>query len=129
MQSNWSRNELTGSAKLGYNDYFQLPSASAPYGSGVVDYRFDASRDLSFDTEGRYNIASETGAQLGLGGATTRRADAGLDLWRDGGRDRQVRRPLDRPARDARPHAIQGGGQLATDDYNDYGLKLRASYR
>ena len=46
LQSNWSRNELTGSAKLGYNDYFQTPEASAPYGSGVVDYRYDASRDL-----------------------------------------------------------------------------------
>ena len=37
---------------------------------GVVDYRYDASRDLSFDTEGRFNLTTETNAQLGLGGAT-----------------------------------------------------------
>ena len=79
----WSRNELTGSAKLGYNEYFQTPGASAPYGSGVVDYRYDVSRDLSFDTEGRFNLATETNAQLGLGGAPIADPDASLDLWRD----------------------------------------------
>ena len=68
LQSDWSRNELTGSAKLGYNEYLQTPGASAPYGSGVVDYRYDASRDLSFDTEGRYSLTTETNAQLGLAG-------------------------------------------------------------
>jgi len=128
MQSNWSRNELTGSAKLGYNEYFQLPGASAPYGSGVVDYRFDASRDLSFDTEGRYNIASETGAQLGLGGSTggalttvsTYGATAGA-VNKFGDLSIGLHGTLDRTQ--------YAGGQLDTDDYNDYGLKLRASYR
>jgi hypothetical protein len=128
MQSDWSRNELTGSAKLGYNNYFQLPSASAPYGSGVVDYRFDASRDLSFDTEGRFSVASETGAQLGLGGATTGAltqvssygATAGA-INKFGDLSIGLHGTVDR--------VQYQGGDLATDDYTDYGLKLRASYR
>jgi hypothetical protein len=128
MQSNWSRSALSGSAKLGYNEYFQLPGASAPYGSGVVDYRFDASRDLSFDTEGRYTVASETGAQLGLGGSTggaltmvsTYGATAGA-VNKFGDLSIGLHGTLDRTQ--------YSGGALGADDYNDYGLKLRASYR
>ena len=128
MRSNWSRNELTGVARLGYNAYAKAPGASAPFGSGVVDYRVDASRDLAFDAEGRYALATQTNSQLGLGGlaqqklalvstygatvgATQRLGDVSLGLH--GTVDR----------------VQYGGGDLATDDHTDYGLKLRASYR
>ena len=58
----------------------------------------------------------------------TRHPDASLDLWRDARRRKQIRRP---------PIGLHGtvdrvqyeGGALSTDDYTDYGLKLRASYR
>ena len=128
LKSNWSRGELTGSAKVGYNDYFQTPGASAPYGSGLVDYRYDASRDLSFDTEGRFNVANETNAQLGLNGSAaeslTQVSTYGATL---GGIDKfgdlsvGLHGTVDR--------LQYGGGSLATDDYNDYGLKLRTGYR
>jgi len=128
LQSNWSRNELTGQAKLGYNEYFQTPGASAPYGSGQVDYRYDASRDLSFDTEGRFNVASETNSQLGLGGAasdtltmvSTYGATAGL-INKFGDLSIGLHGTVDR--------VQYQGGTLDTDDYTDYGLKLRAGYR
>ncbi len=128
LQSNWSHNELTGAAKLGYNEYFQTPGASAPYGSGVVDYRVDASRDLSFDTEGRYNLTTETNAQLGIGGATsqtlTQVSSYGATLGatnKFGDLSIGLHGTVDRVQYE--------GGSLDTDDYNDYGLKLRASYR
>ena len=128
LQSNWSRNELTGSAKLGYNEYFQTPEASAPYGSGVVDYRVDASRDLSFDTEGRFNLSTETNAALGIGGASsqtlTRVATYGATLGatnKFGDLSIGLHGTVDRVQYD--------GGSLNTDDSTDYGLKLRASYR
>ena len=128
LQSNWSRNELTGAAHIGYNDYFQTPGASAPYGSGVVDYRVDATRDLAFDTEGRFNVANQTNAQLGLGGATTQSltlvssygATAGV-TDRFGDLSLGLHGTIDR--------VQYNGGSLASEDYNDYGLKLRASYR
>ena len=128
LQSNWSRNELTGAAKVGYNEYFQTPTASAPYGSGVVDYRYDASRDLSFDTEGRFNVATETNAQLGLSGSpaesltlvSTYGATVG-GANRFGDLTVGLHGTVDRVQYD--------GGELDTDDYNDYGLKLRTSYR
>ncbi len=128
LQSDWSRNSLSGSAKLGYNAYVQTPGASAPFGSGVVDYRYDASRDLSFDTEGRYNLATETNAQLGLGGASTQNltlvSSYGATL---GGSD--TFGDLTLGLHGTADRVQYEGGSLITDDYNDYGLKLRASYR
>ncbi len=128
LQSNWSRNELTGSARLGYNDYFRTPGASAPYGNGLVDYRFDASRDLAFDTEGRYALGVATNAQLGLGGATSQAltlvSTYGATLGatqKFGEFSLGLHGTLDRQQ--------YSGGVLATDDYTDYGLRLRASYR
>jgi hypothetical protein len=128
LQSNWSQGELTGSAKLGYNDYFQTPGASAPYGSGLLDYRYDASRDLAFDTEGRFNVATETNAQLGLAGQTTQSltmvSTYGATLGatqKFGDLSIGLHGTVDRSEYE--------GGSLATDDYNDYGLKLRAGYR
>ena len=124
LQSNWSRGELTGSAKVGYNDYFQTPSASAPYGAGVVDYRYDASRDLSFDTEGRFNVANETNAQLGLNGSAaqslTRVTSYGATL---GGVDKFG--DLSLGLHGTVDRLQYSGGSLATDDYDDYGLKLQ----
>lgn len=128
LQSNWSRNELTGAAHIGYNEYFQAPGASAPYGSGVVDYRVDATRDLAFDTEGRFNVANQTNAQLGLGGATTQSltlvssygATAGV-TDKFGDLSLGLHGTIDR--------VQYSGGSLASEDYNDYGLRLRASYR
>ncbi|MBV8663276.1 MAG: outer membrane beta-barrel protein, partial [Hyphomicrobiales bacterium] len=49
LQSDWSRSDLHGSFKGGYNDYFAAPASNAPYGSGVLDGRLDVTRDLSFD--------------------------------------------------------------------------------
>jgi hypothetical protein len=128
LQSNWSRGELSGSAKVGYNDYFQTPGASAPYGSGVVDYRYDASRDLSFDTEGRYNVSNETNAQLGLGGGAANSLTmvstygatlGGVDKFGD----------LSVGLHGSVDRLQYGGGDLATDNSTDYGLKLRTGFR
>jgi hypothetical protein len=128
LQSNWSRNELSGSAKLGYNEFFQTPGASAPFGAGVVDYRYDVSRDLSLDTEGRFNVATETNAQLGFAGAVSNSltlvSTYGATLGatqKFGDLSIGLHGTYDRTQYD--------GGLLSTDNYNDYGLKLRASYR
>ena len=128
LQSDWSRNSLSGAAKIGYNDYFQTPGASAPYGTGVVDYRYDISRDLSLDTEGRFNVGTETNAQLGFGGVaaenltlvSTYGATLG-GVQKFGDLSVGLHGTIDREQ--------YGGGELATDDYNDYGLKLRTGYR
>jgi len=63
------RTERTGQARL--QRIFPDAGRERALRIGQVDYRVDASRDLSFDTEGRFNVASETNSQLGLGGAAS----------------------------------------------------------
>ncbi len=108
------------------------PEASGAYGSGNLDGRYDLSRDASLDAEGRFNYAREPLSALGLvavGGAREP-ACAGPDLWRDGRRRAQIRRSDARAAWDLRPHRLsergtgrRGDRGLASDDYNDWGLR------
>jgi hypothetical protein len=137
LQSDWSRSDVHGQLKAGYTDYFQEPVLSAPYGSGTLDGRYDVSKDLSFDGEGRFNIAQESESSLGLGSngtsiisplttVTTYGATAGaaqkfgdLTLGLHGTYDRT----------DYQSVVLPGAGNLALDDNNDWGLLARASYR
>jgi hypothetical protein len=137
LQSDWSRSDLHGQLKAGYTDYFQEPVLSAPYGSGTLDGRYDVSKDLSFDAEGRFAIAQESETSLGLGSTgsgaisplttvTTYGATAGgaqkfgdLTLGLHGTYDRT----------DYQSVVLPGAGNLALDDNNDWGLLARASYR
>jgi hypothetical protein len=137
LQSDWSRSDVHGELKAGYTDYFALPVLSAPYGSGTLDGRYDVSKDLSFDGEGRFNIAQESSSSLGLGSNSTGAisplttvatygATAGgaqkfgdLTLALHGTYDRT----------DYQSVVLPGAGNLALDDNNDWGLLARASYR
>ncbi|MGO4871179.1 MAG: outer membrane beta-barrel protein [Roseiarcus sp.] len=139
LQSDWSRSDLHGSLKGGYTDYFSDPQANIPYGSGVLDGRLDVTRDLSFDAEGRFNVSKQTLASLGLvsGGAAgasehplveTFGATLGgaqkfgdLTLALHGTLDRTIYQNATLP----------GGvfADLASDDFNDWGLRARASYQ
>jgi hypothetical protein len=137
LQSDWSRSDVHGQLKAGYTDYFQEPVLSAPYGSGTLDGRYDVSKDLSFDGEGRFAIAQESESSLGLGSngssvigpqttVVTYGATAGgaqkfgdLTLGLHGAYDRT----------DYQNVVLAGAGNLALDDNNDWGLLVRASYR
>jgi hypothetical protein len=136
-QSDWNRNDFHGQLKSGYTDYFTAPEASSPYGSGTVDARVDATRDLAFDAEGRFNITSESLSSFGLtssqgtnpyvavttyGGTVGASNKLGqLTFALHGSYDREAYPDI----------ALFGAGStpLSADDYNDYGLKLRTSYR
>jgi hypothetical protein len=132
LQSDWSRSDLHGLLKGAYTDYFADPGANTPTGAGTLDGRLDVSRDLSFDAEGRFNIAEQTLSSLGLSpgtgttehplvstfGATLGGAEKFGDLtlalhttW-----DRTVYQSIT-------------GVDLASDDFNDWGLRGRVSYR
>ncbi|THD42611.1 MAG: hypothetical protein E7774_14745 [Bradyrhizobium sp.] len=132
LQSDWPRSDLHGLLKGSYTDYFADPNANTPTANGVLDGRYDASRDLSFDAEGRFNIAEQTLASLGLGGGagptehplvSTYGATIGgaqkfgdLTLALHGTWDRTDYQSIT-------------GVDLASDDFNDWGLRGRASYR
>jgi hypothetical protein len=139
LQSDWSRSDLHGALKGSYADYFSDPQANAPNANGVLDGRLDVTRDLSFDAEGRFNVSEQTLASLGLVstgavgatehplvetvGATLGGAQkfGDLTLALHGTLDRTMYQ-----------NATLAGGvveDLASDDFDDWGLRARASYR
>ncbi|HLW93583.1 MAG TPA: outer membrane beta-barrel protein, partial [Roseiarcus sp.] len=139
VQSIWSRNDLHASLHGGYTDYFSVPAANTPNASGTLGGRIDASKDLTFDGEGRFTLAAQTPGSLTLPtgivlasnqrplyetydatlGGEQKFGDWGFALH--GTFDRTVFQ-----------NATLGNGvidDLASDDSNDWGLRGRISYR
>jgi hypothetical protein len=139
LQSDWARNELRGSFTGGYTDYFRDPSANSPNGNGVVDGRFDVSRDLALDAEGRFNIATQTPGSVTLptgvalssnqrplvetGGATLGGAQ------KFGNLTLSLHGTLDRTVYQSATLADGSTEDLASDDLDDWGLRTRAAYQ
>ena len=136
-QSDWNRNDFHGQLKEGYTDYFTASDASGAYGSGVADARVDATRDVAFDAEGRFNVTPQSLSSFGLTSSqgtspyvavTTYGGTVGVanklgdfTLALHGSYDREAYPDV----------ALFGVGStgLSADNYNDYGVKLRTSYR
>ena len=138
FQSDWTRNALLGDLRLGYTDYFNDRASNAPYGSGDISGRLDATRDLSFDAQGRFTLSEETVSSLGLSGGETIRSNStplqatyGATI---GGTDRFGRFALALHGsidRTVYEDATLSNGiveNLNTDDFTDYGVTLRGSY-
>ena len=136
MQSDWSRSDLHGSFKGGYTDYFASPADNAPYGSGTLDGRLDVTRDLSLDAEGRFNISTQTLTSLGLTSTTATTSNPLVETYGGtiGGAQKfglftlGLHGTFDRTAYEDATLADGLLFPLSTDDYNDFGLKARASY-
>ena len=138
LQSDWSRSDLHGSLKGGYTDYFSDPQSNAPYGSGVLDGRLDVTHDLSFDAEGRFNVAEQTLSSLGLvtGGAVGASEHPLVETFgatlgasqKFGDLTLALHGTLDRTTyQDTTVGGVQE--DLSSNDFNDWGLRGRASYQ
>jgi hypothetical protein len=136
LQSDWSRSDLHGSFKGGYTDYFASPADNAPYGSGTLDGRLDVTRDLSLDAEGRFNISTQTLTSLGLTSTTATTSNPLVETYGGtiGGAQKLglftlgLHGTFDRTAYEDATLADGLLFPLSTDNYNDFGLKARASY-
>jgi hypothetical protein len=139
LQSDWARNELKGSFTGGYTDYFTDTQANTPNANGVIDGRFDVSRDTSVDAEGRFNLATQTPGSVTLpsgfavssnqrplvetGGATLGGAQKFGDLTLS------LHGTFDRTAYENATLSDGSQEDLASDDFNDWGLRARAAYQ
>jgi hypothetical protein len=139
FQSDWARDELKGSLLGGYTDYFTMHQADSPNASGVIDGRLDVSHDLAIDSEGRFNIATQTPGSVTLPtgivlsgntrplietyGATLGGAQKFGDLTFS------LHGTLDRT--DFQNATLAGGSieDLASDDSTAWGLRARAAYQ
>lgn len=138
LNSDWSNNAIHGDFKGGLTDYFADHSADAPFASGLLDGRFDASRDLRFDAEGRFVLTTMTAGALGLrpnvafgpSGApltATYGATAGGDAL-FGRLDLALHGSLDRTAYENATLSDGAVEDLSSDDFNDWGFRARATY-
>ena len=138
FQSQWARDDLHGQLRAGYNDFFAYRAANAPYGSGDVSGRLDVTRYLSFDAQGRFSATAETATSLGLSGVTISGASAPLLTTEGatfGAADKfglfslALHGSIDRTG--YQNAALSNGtiDDVASDNFNDYGLKLRGAYQ
>jgi hypothetical protein len=132
LQSDWSRSDVHGQLKGAYTDYFDDPNANSPTSSGTLGGRYDVSRDLTFDAEGRFAIAEQTLASLGLGSGTAVTSHPLVSTYGAtlGGAQKFGDLTLALHATiDRTEYQSVGTTNLASDDFNDWGLRGRASYR
>ncbi len=138
LNSDWSRDAIHGDFKGGVTDYFADPSADTPFANGLLSGRWDLSRALSFDAEGRVALTTMTAGELGLGpnvafgpSGAPLTAAYGATLGGDeklGRLDLALHGSLDRTAYENATLSDGAVDELSSDDFNDWGLRARATY-
>jgi hypothetical protein len=138
LDSDWSTSAVHGDLKGGYTDYFTDHSADAPFANGVLDGRYDASRDSSLDGELRLALTTMTAGSLGLGpnvafGPTGMPLTAiyGGTIGGDqkfGRFDLSLHGSLDRTTYENTTFSNGQVDDLSSDDFNDWALRARAAY-
>ncbi len=134
LLSEWSSNQLTAAMRGAYTEFFSDPAANRPDAAGTVDYRYDVTRDLSLDTEGRFAVTTQRPGSPEVGVDLKDRplvTSFGASL---GGADTFGRTTLalhgtfDRT--DYQNGTLPDGVAVLLDDqtFNDYGLVARAGY-
>jgi hypothetical protein len=139
VQSDWARNELRGSFSGGYADYFSVPQANGPNGNGAFDGRLDVSRDVSLDAEGRFTVAAQTPGSVtlptGVALAPNQRPLVETFGATLGGVDKfgdlalSLHGALDRVSYQNATLSDGSIDDLASDDYDDWGVRARAAYQ
>jgi hypothetical protein len=137
--SDWSNHSFAGDMRLGYNDYFNTPSANAPDGTGKFLARIDVARDTKVNIDGNYTLATQLQSSPNLynNGASTQLASrplvaiygGGLGISQEFNRTEVTLRGSFERNYWADAHFADGSTQyLSRDSYDDYGATLRASY-
>jgi hypothetical protein len=56
VRSDWARHDFQGRMRLGYSEYFDVPSASRPDGDGTFLARYDVTRETTLNVGGRFTL-------------------------------------------------------------------------
>ena len=134
IQSLWSINELRGTLRGGYDDFFRNKNANRPDANGVVDYTIDVTRDTKIDTEARFNIDTQRPGSPELNvdvvGRPLIEAFGGtFGITQGFGRfSVGVHGLVDRTAYDNGVLANGHPVDLAYQNVTDYGAKVRVAY-
>ena len=141
VASAWSRNSFTASLHGGYDVFFSTPEADRPDAVGVANYRFDVDRDTTLDAETRFALdtqrlgSPEVGVLSAAAANSTTRplittfggSVGGAETF--GRLNVALHGSLDRTAYDNADGVANTYLQnLASLNFNDAGLRLRATY-
>jgi len=139
VQSDWARNDLHATLHGGYTDFFAAPEANTPNGSGTIDGRLDISRDAWLDAEGRFIVASQVPGSValptGIVLASTQRPLYEIYGATLGGEQKfgdfglALHGSLDRTSYQNAQLADGSIDDLASDDFDDWGLRGRVFYQ
>ena len=119
-------------------DYFADHSANSPFANGLLDGRYDLSRDSALDAEVRLDLTTMTAGALGLGpnvafgpSGAPLTATYGGTIGGDqklGRLDLMLHGSLDRTVYENTTYGDGVTDDLSSDDFNDWGLRARAAY-
>ncbi len=139
LRSDWERDSLQADLRLGYVDYLDYEQASRPDGAGNFIGRYDVTRDTAIDVLGHFNLGTQrpdapaisSGSpnvtvtnrpiifSAGIAAGVTEKFNR-LELSLRGAFDRTIYQ-----------NAYYSDGStlnLASTDFNDYGIIGRAAY-
>ncbi len=132
--STWSSNELKADLHGGYNDYFSDPQANRPDAAGTIDYRYDVDHTTTLDSEARFAIDSQRIGSPEVSNTAVDRPLISTFGGAVGGAETLGRLTLalhgsiDRTAYDNTRDSNGVLDDLASENFNDYGVHLRATY-
>ena len=139
LRSDWTRDDFQADMRLGYVDYVDYQQANRPDGAGGFVGRYDVTRDTAIDVAGHFNLDTQRpGAPAissGLPNVTvTNRPiifSAGVSAGATEKFDRlevSLRGSFDRTIYQNAYYNDGSTLNLASTDYNDYGVTGRVAY-
>lgn len=139
LRSDWERDAFQADLRLGYVDYFDYEQASRPDGAGNFVGRYDVTRDTAIDALGHFNLDTQRpGAPAissGLPGVTVTNRPAIVSVGTAAGVTQKFNRlevslrgALDRTMYQDAYYSDGSTLNLASTDFNDYGIIGRAAY-
>lgn len=134
LQSLWNGQDLRGTMYGAYDAFFSNPAADRPDANGVVDYVATVTRDTALDAEARFNVDSQRTGSPELNVDVVGRPLIVAFGGTFGGTQNFGRFSVglhglvDRTAYDNGVLANGHTFDLAYQNVNDYGLKLRVGY-
>jgi hypothetical protein len=139
LRSDWERDDLKADLRLGYVDYLDYQHASRPDGVGSFTGRYDVTRDTAIDVLGHFNLDTQRpGAPAissGLPGVTVTNRPVIVSAGIAGGvtekfnrLELSLRGAFDRTMYQDAYYSDGSTLNLASTDYNDYGVIGRAAY-
>jgi hypothetical protein len=139
LRTDWARDDFVGNMRLGYVDYVNYERASRPDGVGNFVGRYDVTRDTAIDVLGRFTLDTQRPGAPALSSGLPFVTVVNRPIIFSAGASAGVTQKFNRLELSLRgsfdrwiyQNAFYNDGSalnLASTDYNDYGVSGRAAY-